>query len=65
LATAVETGSNVTFIVATQVMRVLLMLFAAPWMARGFVALSDRFVEKRDYRRANTSANREPIRVAD
>jgi membrane AbrB-like protein len=65
LATAVETGSNVTFIVATQVMRVLLMLFAAPMMARGFVALSDRFVEKRDYRRAKTSASREPIRVAD
>jgi membrane AbrB-like protein len=65
LATGVETGSDVTFIVATQVMRVLLMLFAAPLMARGFVALSDRFVQKRDYRRANTSASREPIRVAD
>ena len=37
LATAVETGSNVTFIIAAQVVRVLLMLFAAPLMARGFV----------------------------
>ena len=42
LATAVETGSNVTFIVAAQVVRVLLMLFAAPLMARGFVALTRR-----------------------
>lgn len=61
LATAVETGSNVTFIIAAQVVRVLLMLFAAPLMARGFVALTERF----GYRRASTSANREPIRVAD
>ena len=35
LATAVETGSNVTFIIAAQVVRVLLMLFAAPLLARG------------------------------
>ncbi|WP_454788919.1 AbrB family transcriptional regulator [Mycolicibacterium lutetiense] len=34
LATAVETGSNVTFIIAAQVLRVLLMLFVAPLMAR-------------------------------
>jgi membrane AbrB-like protein len=61
LATAVETGSNVTFIIAAQVVRVLLMLFAAPLMARGFVALSERYA----YRRARTSASREPIRVAD
>jgi membrane AbrB-like protein len=61
LATAVETGSNVTFIIAAQVVRVLLMLFAAPLMARGFVALTKRFA----YRRASTSASREPIRVAD
>jgi membrane AbrB-like protein len=61
LATAVETGANVTFIIAAQVMRVLLMLFAAPLMARGFVALTERF----GYRRASTSPNREPIRVAD
>ncbi|HEV7420115.1 MAG TPA: AbrB family transcriptional regulator [Mycobacterium sp.] len=61
LATAVETGSNVTLIIAAQVVRVLLMLFAAPLMARGFVALTERFA----YRRASTSASREPIRVAD
>jgi hypothetical protein len=41
--------------------RVLLMLFAAPLMARGFVALSRRY----GYRRASTSDSREPIRVAD
>jgi membrane AbrB-like protein len=61
LATAVETGSNVTFVVAAQVVRVLLMLFAAPMMARGFVALNRRY----GYRRASTSDSREPIRVAD
>jgi uncharacterized protein len=61
LATAVETGSNVAFIIAAQVMRVLLMLFAAPLMARGLVALTNRF----GYKRASTSASREPIRVAD
>jgi membrane AbrB-like protein len=57
LATAVETGSNVTFIIATQVLRVLLMLFAAPLLARGFVRLA--------YRRASTDASSEPIAVAD
>ena len=41
LATAVETGSDVTFIIAAQVLRVLLMLFAAPVLARGFVRLTD------------------------
>ena len=61
LATAVETGANVTFIVAAQVVRVLLMLFAAPLMARGFAKLTERF----SYNRASTSASREPIRVAD
>lgn len=61
LATAVETGSNVTFIIAAQVVRVLLMLFAAPLMARGFVKLTERL----GYRRASTSESREPIRVAD
>lgn len=65
LATAVETGSNVTFIIAAQVVRVLLMLFAAPLMARGFVALTARIGSRRAYRRASTSASREPIRVAD
>jgi uncharacterized protein len=61
LATAVETGSNVAFIIAAQVLRVLLMLFAAPLLARGLIALTERIA----YRRARTSANREPIRVAD
>lgn len=42
LATAVETGSNVTFIVAAQVLRVLLMLFVAPLMARAMARLSRR-----------------------
>ncbi|MEV0670762.1 AbrB family transcriptional regulator [Mycobacterium sp. NPDC050441] len=42
LATAVETGSNVTFIIAAQVLRVLLMLFAAPLMARVMARLGRR-----------------------
>jgi membrane AbrB-like protein len=61
LATAVETGSNVTFIIAAQVVRVLLMLFAAPLMARCLVKLTQRLA----YRRVSTSESREPIRVAD
>ncbi|MCV7015660.1 AbrB family transcriptional regulator [Mycolicibacterium madagascariense] len=61
LATAVETGSNVTFIVAAQVVRVLLMLFAAPMISRGLATLSQRSAYTRD----STSASREPIRVAD
>lgn len=58
LATAVETGSNVTFIIAAQVLRVLLMLFAAPLMARVMARMAGQ-------RRAITEASREPIRVAD
>ncbi len=42
LATAVETGSNVTFIIAAQVVRILLMLFAAPFVAKAIVRVSDR-----------------------
>lgn len=42
LATAVETGSNVTFIIAAQVLRVLLMLFVAPLMARVMARLGRR-----------------------
>lgn len=61
LATAVDTGSNVTFIIAAQVVRILLMLFAAPLMARGVVWLSGRFRQTR----AITADSREPIRVAD
>lgn len=42
LATAVETGSNVTFIIAAQVVRVLLMLFVAPLMARVMARIGSR-----------------------
>jgi uncharacterized membrane protein AbrB (regulator of aidB expression) len=62
LATAVETGSNVTFIIAAQVVRILLMLFAAPLMARGVVWISTRGGRQS---RAITAPSREPIRVAD
>lgn len=65
LATAAETGSNVTFIVAAQVLRVLVMLFLAPALARGYAALSRRVAAKRAQARESTSASREPIRVAD
>ncbi|GAB3240939.1 AbrB family transcriptional regulator [Mycolicibacterium hippocampi] len=60
LATAVETGANVTFIIAAQVVRILLMLFAAPLLARAVV-----WVSRRRQRRAITEDSREPIRVAD
>src|SRR6476619_1479970 len=62
LATAVETGSNVTFIIAAPVVRVLLMLFAAPLMARSVVWISERVGRQT---RAITAPSREPIRVAD
>jgi membrane AbrB-like protein len=62
LATAVETGSNVTFIIAAQVVRILLMLFAAPLLARVAVWVGRRFGRQS---RAMTPASREPILVAD
>ena len=62
LATAVETGSNVTFVIAAQVVRILLMLFAAPLMARSVVWISGRVGRQT---RAITAPSREPIRVAD
>ena len=62
LATAVETGSNVTFIIAAQVVRILLMLFAAPLLARVVVWAGRRFGRQS---RAITDASNEPIRVAD
>jgi uncharacterized protein len=37
LGTAVESGSNVTFVMAAQVVRIVLMLFAAPLVARAFM----------------------------
>jgi membrane AbrB-like protein len=65
LATAVETGSDVTFIIAAQVVRILMMLFAAPLLARGVVWLSRRLGDGDGQSRAITEASREPIRVAD
>ena len=62
LATAVETGSNVTFIIAAQVVRILLMLFAAPLLARSMVRLNRRLTRQS---REMTPASREPISVAD
>ncbi|MDA2894635.1 AbrB family transcriptional regulator [Mycolicibacterium sp. BiH015] len=63
LATAVETGSNVTFVIAAQVVRILLMLFAAPLMARAVVWASRKLTRNQSL--AMTADNREPIRVAD
>lgn len=66
LATAVDTGSNVTFIIGAQVLRVLVMLFCAPLLARGMVALTTRFGRRRvPQSRAITELSREPIAVAD
>lgn len=62
LATAVETDSNVTFIIAAQVVRMLLMLFAAPLLARAMVWAGRRLGAQN---REIAPANREPIRVAD
>ncbi|XCI64378.1 membrane protein [Mycolicibacterium parafortuitum] len=64
LATAAETGSNVTFIIAAQVVRILLMLFAAPLLARAVVWAGRRF-GRRDQSPAITADSSEPIRVAD
>jgi uncharacterized protein len=63
LAIAVETGSGVTFIIAAQVFRVLLMLFTAPLLARIVIGLTDRRARRQS--REITDANREPVRVAD
>jgi membrane AbrB-like protein len=62
LAIAVESGSNVTFIIAAQVFRVLLMLFTAPLLAKIVIKLTERFGGQS---REITEASREPIRVAD
>jgi membrane AbrB-like protein len=62
LATAVETGSNVTFIIAAQVVRILLMLFTAPLLARAMVRVGERLGR---HNREITPASREPISVAD
>ena len=63
LAIAVETGSGVTFIIAAQVFRVLLMLFTAPLLARTVIKLTERHAGRRS--REITEASREPVRVAD
>jgi uncharacterized protein len=60
LATAAETGSNVTFVISAQVIRILLMLFTAPLVARAFLRLpGDRQILP------TTLASKEPIRVAE
>ncbi len=63
LATAVETGSNVTFVIAAQVVRILMMLFAAPLLARAVVWAARRIGGGQS--REITPESREPIRVAD
>jgi membrane AbrB-like protein len=63
LAIAVETGSGVTFIIAAQVLRVLLMLFTAPLLARTVIRLTERRARRQS--REITEASREPVRVAD
>jgi uncharacterized protein len=62
LATAVETGSNVTFVIAAQVVRILLMLFVAPFLGRAVMWMGNRFGAQS---REITEASREPVRVAD
>ena len=42
LGTAVGSGSNVTFVMASQVIRIVLMLFAAPFVARAFIRFTPR-----------------------
>lgn len=66
LATAVETGSNVTFIIAAQVLRVLLMLFASPLLARAVVWASRKLSRQPPAQSAEiTPASSAPIRAAD
>ena len=57
LGTAVASGSNVTFVMASQVIRILLMLFVAPFVARLFM----RFTPQSP---ATSSACRELIPAA-
>lgn len=42
LATAAGTGSDVPFVMAVQVIRIVLMLVAAPFIAKAFVAIASR-----------------------
>jgi uncharacterized protein len=45
LGTAVGSGSNVTFVMASQVIRIVLMLFAAPLVARLFLRFTPKNTE--------------------
>jgi uncharacterized protein len=54
LATAAESGSNVAFVMASQVIRIVLMLFAAPFVARVFMRFTPQSA-------ATRSASRELI----
>ncbi|MDT5138570.1 MAG: uncharacterized protein QOD58_2832 [Mycobacterium sp.] len=57
LGTAAESGSNVTFVMASQVIRVVLMLFAAPFVARLFMRFTPQSA-------ATSSGPRELVPVA-
>ncbi|MDT5349270.1 MAG: uncharacterized protein QOH91_2557 [Mycobacterium sp.] len=57
LGTAVASGSNVTFVMAAQVIRILMMLFAAPFVARLFMRFTPQGA-------ATSSVSRELIPVA-
>jgi membrane AbrB-like protein len=60
LGTAVGSGSNVTFVMAAQVIRIVLMLFAAPFVARVFM----RFTPQGAAEASGGPASRELIPVA-
>jgi hypothetical protein len=57
LGTAVGSGSNVTFVMASQVIRIVLMLSAAPFVARVFIRFTPQSAE-------TASASRELVPVA-
>lgn len=63
LATAVETGVNVAFVISAQVLRILVMLFIAPLLARAMVAAMRR--RGRAQSRPSSDASSDPIAVAD
>lgn len=46
LAVSAASGANVTFVAAVQVVRLVIMLFAAPFGAKAFVALRSRHARK-------------------
>ncbi|QLL05378.1 AbrB family transcriptional regulator [Mycobacterium vicinigordonae] len=57
LGTAAGSGSNVTFVMATQVIRVVMMLFAAPFIARVFL----RFTPQQPQEAAFVTPSRELV----